>query len=523
MVKKVVLVNANGYSIYPFDSYTYASEGSRNLGLKIIQKALENEGFDNVSLCPSKPTIVSEYESIEDLKGEVRAAAAGEKDVLFGVSTNTQDYPKFQIICDIIGQEFPDSLIVGGGSHFKIEELVTEDSTHYRNPIEVALLGTSQKTWKKLDKKRLVHGVVVGHAQPLVDLVIKHNGNLEQVMTKGFYKLDDQDRVVGHDIGRFPRVRRIPYLYRGGEVGMIFRDSCANRCRFCPITGGMNPSIELSKASLMDAIEETNATEFAMWCSNPFPNGVPRFYQELFTELDSSRIVYKSTYVEPSALAANFEELMAYFRNHYFTTFQIGRDVVTYKNAKIIGARLKGQVKSAKQIREDGEAIKKFIGELGKSREPGSPQKVIEVNYIMTPYETKESALQMVNEAERFYQMSNKNVVVVIQIFGLAPYPGTEVKKQLLEHVLHPEGYLVHASSANDWSYDLGPGTYLLDVLAPLINGYNAKFPKKLSILRRAIEDIYSGSLIKVKKEEPEHYLMALRVNQRRLLERWTR
>ena len=476
-VNRVILINAgnfNGYhardakSIHGKHIFEMGRfhETEQNLGLSAILFALRQNGFSQTHIFPNHTQIIN-LNSQKNRDGIIRglkSLGADGNGTVIGISTTSQDYPAFHSLSRIVRESFPDATIVAGGPHF-----VKEEVGDFRDPVEFALQEGS------------IHAVVVGHAQPFVDFITKYQGKTEDMDIPGFYSWDPASRKVhGHGYGRFPQLNEVPYVREFDPSGkilttsVIWDDTCANRCDFCSIPKSPSPLFPAETViRSFPAMFEQMPHFLRLHDSNPFEPRKFGYYATILDKLDvdfarQERSVppSKFTFLEPSLLLQDdyMDKLLILFQRSLFWQFSFGRDAVTEANAGAVGVNYRGKAKSQAQLDNEFEALKKFIMAMKEiARKPfpmeflGSTSFLIKISYLLTPFETKESAAALLREMEFFQGLSDDGVRIETPLFPLLPYPGTRLRKNLLAHIFDPEDYKGLHRFANPWRQEIGP------------------------------------------------------------------
>lgn len=510
MVEKVVLV-----STYSAKKYNRLSLGpaSSNLAIITIKEALETAGFTNISLFPSNPIPPKNGYFNEDLIGEgLKQTVGTASDVVFGISTPTDNYATFEYISLLIQELFPFALIVGGGNHFVWEnngkQKLVSNGIPIRDPVEIALQ-------ERYAHDRYAHALVEGHAEPFIDLVVNHNGNIESVKRPGFYRLHNSQVEGIKGKGKYPETTNLPYVEEGRLFHTLFSNRCRNGCDFCSINSAIEIDVDKSARTLIDVIGDEPA-DLCLDDTNPFEPEDLEKYANIFEALDSRNgSIFKDCFIDPSLLAEKSyaTDLVEFLWKHKFVSYFLGRECVTEEDAKIIGTKHRGEVRKQHQLDEEKSGIITLITELKKRAFPKRGGYYVRISYIAHPYQTKESALAMIKEIEEFCKMSCDPVFIIPSVGPLTPYPGTEIKKRFLEDISCPENFLFHTDFANPWSYDIGPAVYFLDeildgnyMLGTNIMGIRFGFPEYFKFLHESVEAAFSGRLGIRRNQDKKRY-----------------
>jgi len=484
---KVILTSAGYYRIGAH-WLNHHFNPEKRLGLKTIEDSLRQAGFNNVLHFPGDPAVgLDLWRDRAVIIEELKRTVAGENDAVFGLSTTSEEYFKFTALAELIRQEFPQARIVAGGPHFKREKL-----EGYRDSVETALVS------------KLADSVVVGHAQPFIDLVINQHGQKDLIASPGLYYLGSAgEEVKGHGYGKFPQLRTVPYTYTEGSrlIGTIFDDSCENRCGFCAIPLSRSPLF--AAGTVIDSLRPVFANlapgQLSLYDSNPFETRRFDYYREVFEGLyDRERPVFKITFLDPSLIVSDDyrNKLGPFLLRHAFFKFFIGRDVVTEQSARVAGSNLRGKVKSQKQLDDEKEALAKFIRALKTvhTRAPDIPPHKLFLSYIITPFEDRESARAIADDMETFLGLSEEGVKVSVRIFPLMPYPGTRVRRELVKWI-EPEDYSFSSyglAPGDPWKEEIGLSHELMSSLS---GSYGKSWENQsfLPFFRSIIDKVFAG------------------------------
>lgn len=184
-----------------------------------------------------------------------------------------------------------------------------------------------------------------------------------------------------------------------------------------------------------------------------------------------------TTMLDPSILTSEkgldlFYEII---KNSFFGFF-FGVERVPDEVARKIGARLKRKTRSPQQIAAEKQRLRILISEQLPEikshivRQTGLDGFYFNVSIasIVTPFETKQTALALAEEMLGFYGLRGDAVRVNIKLFPLAPYPGTAVRKRLVGEglVADPENFHTFGNNFCNWTPSLGLGRRLIDEFA---------------------------------------------------------
>ncbi|MFH1541789.1 MAG: hypothetical protein ABIE84_01720 [bacterium] len=435
---KMVMINLNGRGNCSVMETTRGSLTFQTIGSAFVQGGVHDFRF-----LPSQNTTIYPF-TAENVKAQTafmnELTDVWEPGVhyVFGLSVMTDNYFKVKPMAAVIKELFPDALIVGGGPHFKRENL----DYGVWDSVEVAL---------RLDG---LDAVVVGDIQPMTELLTTYDGQLENVdllRTRGLYFLNQNGNVAGSGLGRYPDFKSVPYVFTpSGRVSIMTERGCRQACGFCSLNPGrLGFSEELIVAALKEIyrLYADKATDLHFINSNPFePHKVERFLRILDRADEGEEVVMpKSSYLDPSLLLQPkaFEYLMRLVM-HGFISFFIGRDATDWETAREIGSNLGGRrrPKSQEQLDQEGEKIRRLIQELKVCETPWEGDfrhYRIDLMYIVSPFMTKERVCGMLDDMQRMEELTDERVFVKAAFRPLWPYPGTDVRSRYLRHAADPE------------------------------------------------------------------------------------
>ena len=505
MVDKVVLVNTLEQGL----DYLHIGAADQNLGLVTIVEALHTQGYRDVELFPNKPYEVTPNGIVEEnsFRESLVRSVGDAKNVVFGVSTTTDEYYKFLFVTKVVRELFPNATIVAGGPHFAREVLIDSKGNRYKDPIEIAL------------QEQLADAVVVGHAQPFVDFVVKHDGKLSEVKSPGFYYMSE-GKIRGRGKGKYPKVSQLPYVKPYNRlIRTLIHDGCANGCDYCSINkGSFNIAPEIVISTLERVIKEQEIRFLDLSDSNPFKPETFKFYQEIFGYLDGNDATrtIKSSLIDPSLVVdpKQSEELMMFLLRHLFLTCFFGRECITGEVASKIGAKLRGKPKSQEQLDKEREGLRDFISFISQFLEGIIKYETLRgsvcISYIFTPFETEQSVVDTIKEMEMFHKMSSTQLTVDPIFTVLSPYPGTRIRAKYIDHIVDPEDFVKLGVRSNVWSYDLGASVVFLDealdVLEKLREDYSTS--QMIKELKLAAMRGFSGKVKKPKHRRERNFYL---------------
>jgi len=461
---RTILVNARGAS-----SHIYIEAGLTQLGFDVIRQGLEGRGLEAPRLFPPKRLAAFPprfFDAAELLSWFRSLATADGEGCIFGFSTTTDDYAKFVGLCQLVAGAFPKALRVGGGPHFQREELAAGGG-RVADPVEVAL------------RAGLVHAAVCGHGRPFIELVgqvARGEATLagaelafEAEPPVGLYWLE-KGEVRGQGRGGYPELAEPPLaLEADGRANILINDTCSNRCDFCSVLRD-TPRLDLgmAAASLARRAAEEGFNHLNFVDSNPLEGKKFDLYGTLLNELPR---LTKSLFIDPSLIAGYGDGLLDFMAKHRVTELFTGREVVAGAVAERAGVRLQGRLKGQAQLDAERQGLDRLVAGLKRLAPPGGGRWSVLISYIITPFETRESACALIREMATFQAATDDRVEVIPQFSFLCPYPGTRLRQREVGAIEEPGNYLNYSCMTNVWSYSLGRAVHLIDALR-----FHAKF-----------------------------------------------
>lgn len=490
MVDLVVLVNTWGEP-EPGRS-TVLDSARRHLGLTAIGSVVE--GLTTVAYFPDEESVgVDRDAATVGLEDGLRRAVGEARHIVFGLSTSSADYHKLLLVAGVIRNLFPEATLFGGGPHFVRENagnaLMLADGTRVRDPVEIAL------------QERVLDFVVVGNAQPFVEFI--RTGKTD---SRGVYRLVDGE-VVGSGVGGYMCLPRLPFVRRrNGHLNIALWDGCPNRCDYCAVSSFNTRTNAKEAASGLRALLEDERPEKLYLKDSNALSSIRKieYYDSVFRGAEiAGHSFRKSVFLDAASLvdASLLPYIHDFIAAHGVQRFAFGRDTVTAYTANKIGRRLRGRVRTQEELDDEKRAVFSLIEYL-EELSAGTRTVGFEValSYVLSPFETKESALALVAELEEFFQkklelQAADRVVpfnIEIRCGVLSPFPGTKVRRDYLDHIVDPENYELCSISANAWKDSLGRGVRLIDDFLCLCNA-DLSEPDFFSEFRSAIHMVYRG------------------------------
>ena len=486
-VSNVILTATNQFRLSSHKPDFYGSYG--RLNLNTIAAGLTHAGFNRVAF--TTPEGIGHPPDLERHSGAIldcfARLGAGEDGAIIGISTTTEEFYKYRALTRMLKGSFPGSQIVAGGSHFVRERF--DGYENYRDPVEDALMAGN------------TDAVVVGHAQPFVDFVVKHDGRKEEVETPGFYQLDPlSGKIVGHGRSGYPAVGELPYNFREGTNSMdvLLSNVCRNGCDYC---AGMKTSarpvfsVDMVVEGMKRAIKETGVDLVKFYDPNMFDPASIGYYEDIFVRLDEGRPIRKHTYLDPAVLLSeeHKERVSRMLTKSMILYLFAGRDQVTEKGAALLGRRYHGRLKDQAMLDGERDALKDLVGRAQEAHrwDSNAPERLLTLSYIVTHMETMETALAAYEDMMTFLAMDRPGIQVHIEISPLMPYPGTRVRKRHSDAIdlADFEFFRNAGDRLTPWKKDAGPGVELMRRAAFLHRANGAK--KTVEEFREAIDQSF--------------------------------
>lgn len=470
-IDKVVLINICS------GSEGYIDIGDSYLPFKFIEEGLRAVGFHKVVKFPSRRLSLSEmfYDNENKLLEELRNSLKDDWNIMFGLPVMTETYWAAEIISELIRRDFPFSTIVAGGNHIEREDIFDRDKVRCFDAVDIALLPQQNRKFNAKKKRPFADFAVVGHMQPFIELVM-NDGRFDRSI-EGLYTLKD-GQVVGAGKGKLPKLDNVPVSYidintngTNRKLRQAFaqlRSSCPNHCKYCATSKGISFPVDMAVEGLERALKGIPVTAISLTDPNPMAQNSVDYYLALFDKLRVKGIKpYVQCYIDPSLLVDEkyFKELIRIFREYLFDGYFIGMDCVDQDVAGNMGRNLEARPRTQQEFDAEQEAVKRFISELKSFYLSGRRNGLKEVilSYIVTPFDTYDTTLKTINQAEQFGARSNGYVKVDGRIGTLIPYPGTALRKEHAHHIKDPEDFNTHNDMRNPWSLNIGPQAKFLE------------------------------------------------------------
>ncbi len=431
-----------------------------SLSLQTVRQGLIERGVKDVHLFPSAECHLLNLSHVDMLRRSAAELTDTSAPVVVGISsTSPSHWPVALKIAGLFRDIAPEATIVGGGHHFRREANLIDFRGQHPDTIELAV-------------RYLFDLAIDGGAQSFIDLFASETRSLP-----GVYYLDEAGQVVGYGQSAHPNLEQLPFVVgqRDIRVGLNLNPGCVNECDFC---ADNFPAPSFSQAAKADVLQraqhafdvfEDGYPNLSFKESNPLATvAKTRRFFALLDECEARphRPLLKDIFLEPSSLIGrDIEDLAAQLVKRGFWAFFIGRDTVDGEIARKIGRKRLGKVKDQSLLDAEREALRQFIFALRKFKALNHPRNLVQLSNIVTPFETRASALQLFADMQEFRRLSNENLEVRSDFGCLTPYPGTAIKRRYLEWQVNPADMRLMMDSANPWSDRMGAGSALIDHL----------------------------------------------------------
>lgn len=426
------------------------------IGLGIISNhiALRERNFPSAIYAPVEGEVLDIEEDAREIVDAFVRMGAREKGAAVGIGTTTDEYYKFKFLSDLLRREFAGIQIFAGGPHLAWQRHMTVPET-VRLILEDGAADFAQ----------------VGHGGGTINYLTRHNGRPSETDIPGFYFRDpDTGEITGHGKGRFPKIKSVPYYYSPifHGVDIFLKDSCGNGCEYCSAdaTPPHRFSIEQIIRGLKTVFANFRPRIIDLLDPNPFEERDFDYYHEAFEILDGAHPTMKSTYLNAAFLVSDYyrAQLVKMFTDHNIFSFHVGRDVVTEENARHIGSKYRGRVKTQAQLDDERDAVMAFARAMSAASPYLSLQLELGVTYVVSPFETVESYGAMLHDLLGFSTLENEKLHVSFGLFPLMPYPGTPVRERLKDRI-DPADYefnLRRNGAIAPWKEGLGPNIEMI-------------------------------------------------------------
>ncbi len=454
-VSNVILTSAEHFRLSSRVPDYQSSRGS--LGLQTIAAALRFQGFERVSVAQpvAKEALDLARDQLE-IADFYKGMGAAEEGAIIGISATSNDYYKFEPLARLLGGAFPKAQLIAGGPAF-----VRDEIDGAADVVELTL------------RKGLVHAIQVGRSRTFTDFVVKHRGRLDEVDGPGFYRLDPMTHdIVGRGVGLHPHLGQAPFESAGpSSIRMLLGDTCGNGCDFCsaPKSGDPLFSIDQFVEGLDLAVRRHRTAAINLCDPNPIGRRHLDFYREAFRVADERvQRTIKYLYIDPATLVDedHFERVLQLAHEGRFWCLYAGRDAVLESQADAIGTRFEGKLKDQAMLDAEKSALMRFVASL-KTFHPRlalmSPREIT-ISYIVTPFDTDETAKALFEDSRDFLSLADATMKVKFLLHPLMPYYGTRLryKNAHLIDLEQMDFQKVEDDTVTPWKKDAGPGLELM-------------------------------------------------------------
>jgi hypothetical protein len=462
-VSSVVLTSAGHYNLAPRLTGSSPMEGS--LGLRTIASALSAQGFDRTSILLPSPKGPLDIERDQaKIVDAFRGKGAAEEGAVIGISVLSEHYYLFRPLSRLLAKAFPGAQIVAGGPHFARERV----EEGFADSVELAL------------RDGLAHAIQAGRSDTFTDFVVRHGGRRDEVEGPGFYRLDDStNEVVGHGVGRHPRLGRLPYDIIESHMGVrvLLGDTCSNRCDFCSAPKSSRPFYGVPQIvrDLVQIFKAHVTGALLLYDPNPIDRRRFDFYDEVFLASDAfAQRTIKGIYIDPASLIAtdHYERVLRMVQRSVVWHMFAGRETVLEKSARAVGTRFEGRPKDQAMLDAEREALTRFIvASKGFHRRlaRGMPREFT-VSYMVSPFDTRESAMAIYDDIRHFLALEDASTRIKFNMCPLMPYPGTKLRRRY-RRLIEMERMNFQSDTGDSltpWKRDAGPGSVLMRNVAML-------------------------------------------------------
>lgn len=420
-MKSIILINAKEISSF-FDT------GDVNPAISTICSCLETAGFKNIHVFPeteSECDIVDYEKKLENFLKKYNAD-------IIGISCWTSGYGIAVDMALLCRKIKPNAVLTAGGPHFSSEK-----------EVEYAL------------KHNIFDIVFRGGATPFIEFCIDYFvGNIKinkqnntvrltgSVSSSGICYIDVNNNIIINKHGALNAAVKpvIEVNDDYAEIRLVIKDVCPNHCDYCVIHPAITKK-EYITEQMEYCSEYTNIIKkelhknirFALADSAPFA-----LKNEIYNILDSFVKIDKNC---SFALFADPQDINGEMYNiidkYNVSSLFFGRDRV-YADEKL-GRRYKGKLRTQQMLDEEFNKLNELILFLEKRNKPFE----IYLGYILSPIETEESSLKLMNEIKYFALYESKNISIQTNLFVLNPYPDTKVSERF-ENEYIPMRYFHH-------------------------------------------------------------------------------
>lgn len=278
----------------------------------------------------------------------------------------------------------------------------------------------------------------VGHASPIPPflndyqegkLIFENNAFSGSTSQEEGMFLKTKEEIVGKGRGEFPYKNLKSFVVDGLEdsnlkVDFFGTSNCKNQCDYCSACkGGGEIPIAWWIDNMKKLAEKKNLKEVLInhYEENPLvPYNIKttkKFWNSLINLGISPKLL--NCYLDPSATYKT-NNLRESLKEVTFegSVFSVGRDTCSEETSKKLGRRYLGKIRDQEMLDREHSALTDFIQEV---------EGICAVYYILTPWETENSANALLEEWEELLAINNN---IHISGFPLIPHFGTPIREK---------------------------------------------------------------------------------------------
>jgi hypothetical protein len=413
---KIALMNVNG------GVGNRIIAGESNCGLHALEDALQQEGHQ-VELFPKK-NLGEDY--MHRLEATARDVVAFDPDYI-GVSATSEGFARSVFFAQMV-KKIKKIPIIAGGPHFRYDYCRAE-------PLVLNLVDLG-------DKDPCFDAVVVGQGKPFLEYIRDPD-----TLPEGMFMYKDD--FLGHGKGAFPKITRAPFgietlrddkpFWNKGKTKRLVvtgNSRCPQQCNYCCIP---NINVEITPEMIEQVIEETeDLSHITLADSNPF--FYLRYYDEIFARIRSKAPHTPiAAFLDPSRLLQDDrEKIYDMIVKYGIYGLFIGRETTSEATAAIMGRNYFGKPRTQKMLDDEHKAMFEFLDFL----EQAQGKFGVMFAYIFSPWDSKETVMDNVEEMVALKRRSSDNVDVKLCTNTLKPWPGTQIRQQYIDKIARPNDYL---------------------------------------------------------------------------------
>ncbi len=420
-MKSIILINAKEISSF-FDT------GDVNPAVSTICACLEDAGFSNIYVFPETEEdcdILNYEQKLEKFLKKYDAE-------VIGISCWTSGYGIALDMASLCRKMKPHAVFTAGGPHF-----------------------SSAKEAEYALENNIFDIVFRGGATPFIDFcinyfsgsinVLKKNNTAQlsgKIPASGICYRDINNNIIINKHGSLDAAVKpvIEVNDDYAEIRLVVKDVCPNHCDYCVIHPAVTKKVYIKEQleycrEYSDIIKKelNKKIRFALADSAPFA-----LKNEIYNILDSFKSIDENCsfalFADPEDIN---DEMYNIIDKYNVSSLFLGRDRV-YAD-ELLGRRYKGTLRSQQMLDEEFNKLKNLIAFLEKMDKHFE----IYLGYILSPVETAESSLMLMNEIKYFSLYESKNVAIQTNLFVLNPYPDTKVGERFEKEYI-PMRYFHH-------------------------------------------------------------------------------